>query len=267
MIDTHCHLNLDPLIKDAELFLDQARKQGITKFIVPGVNRESSQTAIQLAASHPDCFAAIGLHPHEADQVLTDGTDLEAFKSGVIQAANSQQIVAIGECGLDYFRLPEGEQRKHTIKAQHKLFKLHLHLATQTDLPLLVHVRDLPGETSAHTDALNLLSKQPVTAVLHCFSGDATYLQKALDLGFYISFAGNLTFANATDLQTLIQRVPLDRLLLETDAPYLNPMRGEWPNTPANVSQTYQFAADLLNLPLPKLIKHTSHNAKNLFDI
>lgn len=260
MIDTHCHLNLDPLNQDVSGHLKHAKDAGVTDLIIPGVNRQSSQAAIDLASKHDHLYAAIGLHPHEADQVLTDGTDLDALTDWLIkQAKSNPKVVAIGECGLDYYRLEDGKQRKHSIAAQKKLFRLHLHAARQAKVPVSVHVRD------AQTDALNILSRAKVRGVLHCFSGDQDYLQAALDLGLYISFAGNVTFKGSKDLQHLLILVPKDRLLLETDAPFLNPHRGHWPNTPSNISLTYAFVADLLHMDQTKLSDLVHQNARELF--
>ncbi len=264
MLDTHCHLNLEPLVDDWQSHLQQAISQDITTFIIPSVDLPSSQTAIDIATESDHCYAAIGIHPHEA--ASPSHQDLQKIKHDLIFFAKNKKVVAIGETGLDYFRLDE-ENKHQNIQSQHQLFSLHLKLAQTLNLPTIIHVRDNPDQATAHQDALNLIKQTPTQAILHCFSGDQEYLRQALDLNLYISFAGNLTFKNAQDLQHLITQVPLNRLLLETDAPYLNPNRGQWPNTPSNITQTYQFTAQLLNLSVKELSHQIHQNTKTLFGI
>jgi len=270
MIDTHGHLNLDPLVKDYQEIFAAAQKAGVNQVIIPGVNFESSEKAVQIANEIDQTYPAIGLHPHEAEQVLTTKKSQDIF-NWLIEWGSKPTVVAIGECGLDYFRLPDDPlQAKHIKAFQKKLFKLHIKAALQLDKPLIIHIRDV-AETleanGAHKDAIDLLEKHRPKGVLHCFSGDQTYLSRALELGMYISFAGNVTFSNAGELRHALQKVSQDRLLVETDAPFLNPNRGDWPNTPANIAKTYQVVAEELSISLADLIKQVKINTQSLFRI
>lgn len=270
MIDTHCHLNLDPLVKDYLSYFEQAKEIGVSQVIIPGVNVESSQKAVELARDLEGLFPAIGLHPEEAEQALTTQKSQEIY-NWLVEWGSKSEVVAIGECGLDYFRLPDDPlQAKHIKAFQKKLFKLHIKAALEVDKPLLIHVRDVDesfDSHGAHYQVMELLEKHQPKAVLHCFSGDQTYLKKALDLGLYISFAGNLTFKNAPHLGEIVTKVPKERLLLETDAPYLNPDRGQWPNTPAQVAKTYEYASQLLNISQEDLSTQVHQNSQSFFGI
>lgn len=248
MLDPHCHLNLEPLAQNPGKFIEEALAQGVTQIIIPAVDLATSQSAISLAQTSDHLYAMVGVHPEEAVNINFDNlySDLKSL-------AQNSSVMAIGECGLDYFHTTE------TKTKQHKLFELQLQLAQDLDLPLSVHVRD------AQNDAISTISKFKVKGVFHCFSGDADYLEKALQLGFYISFAGNLTFKNATHLQDLAKQVPLDKIFVETDAPYLNPDRGVWPNTPSQVALTYQFLANLKGITVEELSHQTHTNASELF--
>lgn len=271
MIDTHCHLNLDPLVKDFRAHFHAAKTAGINQIIVPGVNRVSSQIAVQIASQFKDVSAAVGLHPDEAETVMTTQTTQEIY-DWLMAWGQKPEVLAIGESGLDYFRLPDDSlQTKHLKSFQKKLFKLHLKVATQVNKPILIHIRDESTNAAvagpAHQDAIQLLARNPVKGVLHCFSGDTKYLHQAVDLGLYISFAGNVTFKNADGLRQLLHQVPIDRLLLETDAPFLNPNRGQWPNTPAQITKTYQVVANELDLSVSQLADQIQHNYQLLFRI
>lgn len=261
MIDTHCHLNLDPLVKDYHQHYNDAVNAGVDQLIVPGVNYESSQKAVAIAAELDSVYPAIGLHPHEAEQLLTTQSTQEIYQ-WLTERSSKPEVIAIGECGLDYYRLPDDPMQAKHIKAfQKKLLKLQIKVALEVDKPLLVHVRD------AQDDAIALLEAHQPKGVLHCFSGDQTYLDRAIDLGLYISFAGNITFSKAEDLQTLLPVVPPKRLLLETDAPFLNPHRGQWPNVPGNIIKTYEFVANELQSTPEALSRLVQDNASRLFGI
>lgn len=261
MIDTHVHLNLEPLFDDYMNYYNQAQSAGVTQLIVPGVNQETSLRSITLAQTLDGVWAGVGYHPDEAEQLLTTQSTQQIYHWLQTTAA-SDRVVALGETGLDYYRLAdEPLTQKHQKAAQKKLFKLHIKVALELNKPLLVHVRQ------AQEDALALLSQYQPKAVLHCFSGDADYLAECLKLGCYVSFAGNVTFANAGALVDRLRQVPLDRLLLETDAPFLNPNRGQWPNTPAHVAQIYQTVAQLLQINIDQLEQAVETNARRLLHL
>lgn len=248
MLDPHCHLNLDPLDQNTQQIIDNALTLGVTQIIIPAVDLATSQSAIALAQTSDHLYAMVGIHPEEAANIHFDNlySDLKSL-------AQNSSVVAIGECGLDYFHTTETKTR------QHELFELQLQLAQDLDLPLSIHVRD------AQDDAISTISKFKVRGVLHCFSGDRDYLDKALSLGLYISFAGNVTFKNAGNLQELVKLVPIDKIFAETDAPYLNPDRGVWPNTPSQVVKTYKFLAELKGTTIEELSNQTHSNAQTLF--
>ena len=254
MIDIHGHLNLEPLYENWQDFLLSAEMDGVEQIIMPGADIESSRRAIEISKVSESCHAAAGIHPHEAEEIEFDQTmsELEAI-------ITTDKVVAIGECGLDYFNL-EGDFLE-TMEAQKNLFTAQLELAKKHDLPVIIHARE------AQSDIISLLEKHPVKGILHCFSGDQTYLKKALDLGQYISFAGNVTFKNAQDLRTLLKQVPLDRIFCETDSPFLNPARGVWPNTPAQVAKVYQTISQELGMELPDLITQIKQNVNQVFKI
>jgi len=256
MIDSHCHLNLDPLYQDWPKFLETAQEAGINTILVPGVDLYTSKKAIEIASKSNSIWAMAGIHPHRADKINSP-TKLKDLIGSLKSLAKSGDIIAIGECGLDYFKL----ENQATKKLQQQLFIAQLKLAKQLNLPVSIHVRD------AHNDAIKILSQFQPRGVLHCFSGNQAYLKKALDLGLFISFAGNITFKNAQNLQEFARAVPLDRLLLETDAPYLNPHRGVWPNTPAHIAEVYKFVASLTDLPTEKLVNQVTENSHTLFKI
>lgn len=261
MLDSHAHLNLDPLVDDYQSYIKLSLESGVDRILIPGVNFKSSLKAIEIAIKYSHINAAIGLHPHEAEQVLSTKSTQDILR-WLIETGSNPQVVAIGECGLDYFRLPEDPlEQKHAKAAQKKLFKLHIKTSLELNKPLLIHVRE------AQTDALELLETYKPRAVLHCFSGDKAYLTKALALGCYISFAGNITFAKANDLQGLIKLVPLDRLLLETDAPFLNPNRGQWPNTPTHIKKTYEFVANYVGIPENQLSIQIEKNYQKFLNL
>ena len=269
MIDTHSHLNLDPLVENNKQQHQTAKKSGVEKIVVPGVNYQSSEKAVEIAGELEGVFAAIGLHPHEAEHLLTTQKTQDIYH-WLVEWGSKQKVVAVGECGLDYFRLPKDSlQSKHIKAFQKKLFKLHIKASREVGKPLLVHVRD------AQEDAIELLENysplpkitDQTRFVLHCFSGDKKYLNRALKIGGYISFAGNVTFKNAKELVEVLRVVPIDRLLLETDAPFLNPNRGSWPNTSANIIKTYQYVAETLDLTIDNLVKQIENNCKQILEI
>lgn len=260
MVDTHTHLNLSPLLSQVDHYLSLATQAGADTLIVPGIDPDSNHQALELAFQHSQVYAAIGLHP----SLATDLIESQASPKPLFQALNDQLTrspVALGECGLDYHWLTQHPKRLQIIDLQQELFLHQLKLAQKYKLPLTLHIRD------AHTDTLNFLRRHPVKAVLHCFSGDEAILRQALDLDLYISFAGNLTYSSSKTLRSLLPLVPANRLLLETDAPYLNPHRGQFPNHPANIVSTYTCASQLLNQTLSHLEHQISKNAHTLFQL
>ncbi|MDP9422510.1 MAG: TatD family hydrolase [Pseudomonadota bacterium] len=252
LIDSHCHLNYPGLAERQDDVLASARARGIAGFLNISTRQKEWDDVVGVAERNEDVWATIGVHPHEADA----HPDLGA--SALIEAAAHPRVVAIGECGLDYF------YDKSDRAAQRERFQAHIEAARATELPLVVHTRD------AEEDTAEILAREVgkggVAGVLHCFTGSAELAKKALELGFYVSISGIVTFKNAQDLQETAKTIPLDRLLVETDSPFLAPVpnRGKTCE-PAFVADTAAFLSDLRAEPLDELADATTANFFKLF--
>ena len=252
LVDSHCHLNYEGLADRQEEVLAAARARGVQGFLNISTRQKEWGEVVGAAERHPDVWASIGVHPHEADA----HPDLGA--AALVEAAAHPRVIAIGECGLDYY------YDKSDRAAQRERFGAHIEAARQTGLPLVVHTRD------AEEDTAEILTREVgkggVTGVLHCFTGSAALARKALDLGFYISISGIVTFKNARDLQEVAKTIPQDRLLVETDSPFLAPVphRGQTCE-PAFVADTAAFLSDLRDEPLDELAAATTSNFFRLF--
>jgi TatD DNase family protein len=252
LIDSHCHLNYPGLAERQDEVLANARARGIAGFLNISTRQKEWAAVVGVAERNEDVWATIGVHPHEADA----HPDLGA--AALAEAASHPRVVAIGECGLDYF------YDKSDRAAQRDRFQAHIEAARATGLPLVIHTRD------AEHDTAEILSREVgkggVTGVLHCFTGSAELARKALDRGFYVSISGIVTFKNAQDLQETAKTIPLDRLLVETDSPFLAPVpnRGKTCE-PAFVADTAAFLSDLRDEPLDELAEATSANFFKLF--
>jgi TatD DNase family protein len=252
LIDSHCHLNYPGLAERQEEVLANARARGIAGFLNISTRQKEWGDVVGVAERNDDVWATIGVHPHEADA----HPDLGA--AALIEAAAHPKVIAIGECGLDYFYDKSGRA------AQRERFQAHVEAARATGLPLVVHTRDAEDDTAENL--AREVGKGGVTGVLHCFTGSADLARKALDLGFYVSISGIVTFKNAQDLQQTARTIPLDRLLVETDSPFLAPVpnRGKTCE-PAFVADTAAFLSDLRDEPLDELAEATSANFFKLF--
>ena len=252
LVDSHCHLNYEGLADRQEEVLAAARARGVQGFLNISTRQKEWGDVVGAAERHPDVWASIGVHPHEADA----HPDLGA--AALIEAAAHPRVIAIGECGLDYY------YDKSDRAAQRERFGGHIEAARESGLPLVVHTRD------AEEDTAEILTREVgkggVTGVLHCFTGSAALARKALDLGFYISISGIVTFKNARDLQDVAKTIPQDRLLVETDSPFLAPVphRGQTCE-PAFVADTAAFLSELRDEPLGKLAAATTSNFFRLF--
>lgn len=252
LIDSHCHLNYDGLAERQDEVLAAARARGIGGFLNISTRQREWDAIIATAERNPDVWATVGVHPHEADS----HPDLGA--AALIEAAAHPKVIAIGECGLDYY------YDKSDRAAQRDRFQAHIEAARATGLPLVVHTRDAEEDTA---DMLTReVGKGGVTGVLHCFTGSRDLAEKALNLGFYISLSGIVTFKNAKDLQETAKIVPQDRLLVETDSPFLAPVphRGQTCE-PAFVADTAAFISELRDEPLSELAAATTANFFTLF--
>lgn len=276
MIDSHTHLNLSPLLEEWSTIWKSAQQAGVTKALCIGTDLATSKQAVELASKDPCIYAAVGLHPDEAEKGVADLQALESL-------CENDRVVAIGECGLDYVGLQgKGEEDIHKGKTiQKRVFGEQIQIAKRHHLPLSIHCRNTPktGDSSdplldAYHDLLDTLRHFCVDDgvippfVLHCMSGSVEYLQEALPMGAYVSFAGNVTYPSATAIRELLHATPLDRLLVETDAPFLSPQgkRGTV-NTPANVMDTAAFIAKELHMSLEEIDQLTTANARKLFKL
>ena len=252
LIDTHTHLDDTRYDADRDATIERARQAGVRAFVTIGCDLATSRSAVALAARHPDIYASIGVHPHEVRHI-GDG-----WYDELRRLAREEKVVAYGEIGLDY------HYNHSAPKEQRERFREQLQLARELRLPVIIHTRE------AQEDTVNILREEhasEVGGVFHCFSGDAWLAKDALDLGFYLSFSGILTFNNATMLREIAKQAPLDRILIETDCPYLTPVphRGKR-NEPAFVAHVAKQLAEIhSNLTVGQIEEATTENAKRLF--
>jgi TatD DNase family protein len=252
LIDSHCHLNYAGLAERQDEVLDNARARGVAGFLNISTRQGEWGDVLGAAERNLDVWATVGVHPHEADA----HPDLGA--AALVEAASHPRVIGIGECGLDYHY--DNSERP----AQRERFEAHIEAARQTGLPLVVHTRDAEDDTA---EILGRAVKAGgVTGVLHCFTGTADLARKALDLGFYISLSGIVTFKSARDLQETAKMLPKDRILVETDSPFLAPVphRGQTCE-PAFVADTAAFVADLRQESPEALAETTTDNFFRLF--
>ena len=252
-IDSHCHLDLldlENIENGVQGVLDEAKQHGVNHFLCVSVKISDFPSMYDLISPYENVFASVGLHPNET---ATFEPKVEDF----LELAKRPRIVALGETGLDYYR-SEGD-----LVWQRNRFITHIQAARELELPIIVHTR------AAKKDTLDIMRQERVediSGVLHCFTEDWEMAKKALDRNFYISFSGIVTFKNATDLQDVAKRVPLNRLLIETDSPYLapNPYRGK-PNRPAYVKYVAEFLAGLRGTTVEQIATATTENFFELF--
>jgi len=252
LIDSHCHLNYAGLAERQDEVLANARANGVMGFLNISTRQSEWGDVLGAAERNADVWATVGVHPHEADA----HPDLGA--AALVEAASHPRVIAIGECGLDYFY--DNSERE----AQKDRFEAHIDAARQSGLPLVVHTRDAEDDTAEIL--ARAMREGGVTGVLHCFTGTADLARKALDLGFYISLSGIVTFKNAKELQETAGWLPSDRMLVETDSPFLAPVphRGQTCE-PAFVADTARFVAELRNEPPEALAETTTANFFRLF--
>jgi TatD DNase family protein len=253
LIDSHCHLNYGGLAERQDEVLANARARGIAGFLNISTRQREWGDIVGTAERNADVWATVGVHPHEADA----HPDLGA--AALVEAAAHPKVVAIGECGLDYY------YDKSDRAAQRERFQAHIEAARETGLPLVVHTRDAEDDTAEMLT--REVAKGGVTGVLHCFTGSADLARTGIDLGFYVSISGIVTFKNAKDLQETAKIIPQDRLLVETDSPFLAPVphRGQTCE-PAFVADTAAFLAELRGEPIDKLAEATTANFFKLFN-
>jgi len=252
LIDTHTHLDDARYNDDRDAMIARAREAGVEAFVTIGCDLATSQAAVSIANHYPYVYASVGVHPHEVKHISNGWYD--EFR----RLVNNKKVVAYGEIGLDY------HYNYSSPKDQRERFREQIQLARELNLPVIIHTRE------AQDDTMTILKEEKASeigGVFHCFSGDAWLAKDALDLGFYLSFSGILTFQNATMLRDIAKNTPLDRVLIETDCPYLTPVphRGKR-NEPAYVAHVAkQLAAIHPELSLEQIGHRTTENAKRLF--
>ena len=251
-VDSHCHLNYKGLVEQQAEILARARDNGVSAMLNISTREREWDEVIGLAEQESDVWASVGIHPHEADQHV--GMDC----AKLVAKSAHPRVVAIGETGLDYYY--DKSDRAQQITG----FRQHIKASRQTGLPIIIHTRDAEADTAAILT--EEMREGAFTGVIHCFTASADFARIALDLGLYISLSGIVTFKNAKDLQDVAKWLPADRLLVETDAPFLAPIphRGRT-GEPAFVADTARFVAQLRDVPPETLAQHTSDNFYDLF--
>ena len=253
LVDTHCHLDFDRFDDDRQQVVERAIKVGVERIIVPALDLENCQAVLTLADQFEQVFAAIGIHPNSSAEWQDRWVDqLRPF-------AQHKKVVAIGEIGLDYYwdRSPKS--------VQHQALKSQLALAAELNLPVIIHNRE------SDQDVLDLLAQSPLNGrpnpgVLHSFSTTWETAERALEMGFYLGFTGPVTYKKADELRAVVAQVPLDRILVETDAPFLAPQqhRGKR-NEPAYVAYVAERIAEIRGMTTAEIARQTTENAKRLF--
>jgi TatD DNase family protein len=249
-IDSHCHLNL--LAEEEggiQAALDQAKANNVEHILCIAIDKKSSKDVVNIAQSYPNITASVGIHPNVENE--------EFSVEELIEAASQDKVIAIGETGLDYFR-SEGD-----LEWQRDRFRVHIEAAKHTKKPLIIHTRE------AREDTMSILENEQAEqagGIIHCFTENWETAKRALDIGFYISLSGIVTFKSAKELQEVAKKLPLDRILIETDSPYLAPVphRGKT-NQPAFVTHVAEFLAELRNDTVENIAATTTHNFRTLF--
>lgn len=253
LFDTHVHLNADQFEDDVDEVIQRAKDTGVEKMIVVGFDEKTIKKAMKLVETYEFLYAAVGWHPVDAIDLTED------YLAWIEELASHPKVVAIGETGLDY------HWEKSPKDVQKEVFKKQIRLAKRVKLPIIIHDRN------AHQDIVNVLEEEnakEVGGIMHCFGGDISIAKACLEMNFHISFGGPVTFKNASLPKEVVKEIPLDRLLIETDAPFLapHPYRGKR-NEPAYVKLVAEKIAELKNITYEELAQKTTENAKKLFGI
>ena len=253
LIDSHCHLDMKDFNKDRGEVIGRARKEGIVHMISIGIDVKSSESALALARQYSFISATVGCHPHDAD--ACGARDLETLS----RMAAEPEVVAWGEIGLDYYRNYSKKEN------QRKIFEAQLDMARAAELPVIIHDRDAHHEVYA---TLEKMGKGERKGVIHCFSGDKDLAEAFIALGYYISIPGTVTYKKAVQIKEVAAKIPLDRMLVETDAPFLAPVprRGRR-NEPSLVTHTAREIARLRDIPFETVSEQTTRNARKIFGL
>jgi TatD DNase family protein len=250
LVDSHCHLNFPDLSANLPAVLKGMSEHGVSHALCVGVTLNEFPAVLAIAKAHPNVYASVGIHPDYEDEEAASVEQL-------VTLAAHPRVVAIGETGLDYYRL-QGD-----LEWQRDRFRTHIRAAIAADKPLIIHTRN------AAADTLRIMREEGaarIGGVMHCFTESQQVAEQAMEMGFYISFSGIVTFKNAVLLKEVAKRIPLDRMLVETDSPYLAPIpfRGK-PNQPAYVRYVAEAIAELRSIPLEELAEATTRNFFRLF--
>ncbi|MFH1540898.1 MAG: TatD family hydrolase [Elusimicrobiota bacterium] len=253
MIDTHCHLLDSSFDSDRKEVIERVFSSGVTKLIEISIEPNLWQSSLDLCKQYKNIFCSIGFHPNDADKYVD-----------FLHLLNDEKVVAIGECGLDYYR------NNTDKKIQIAVFEKQLEIAVKFKKPVIIHCRSgLSAIGQSEEDVFNILSHQKnITGVIHCFSSTIEFAEKFLQLGFYIGIDGPITYPNAKTLREVVKKIPLEKILLETDSPYLPPQnfRGKR-NEPSYIKYIAEKIAEIKNLPIFEISKITDENAKKLFGL
>lgn len=253
-IDSHAHLDDERFDIDREMLIENLKNNNVDLVFNIGADIKTSKASIELAKKYQHIYAVVGVHPHDAKDVEDNYLDI------LRELSSEEKVVAIGEIGLDYYydNSPRDIQRK--------VFKEQINLAKELNLPIVVHTRDASQETF---DILKEASEEgPIRGIMHCYSGSVEMAREYIKLGFYIAIGGPVTFKNSKVVKEVAQEIPLDKLLIETDCPYLTPepLRGKR-NEPIFIRHTAEKVAQLRGISLEELAKATSDNAKRIFNV
>lgn len=269
LIDSHAHIFWPSFEADFNAVLDRAKRAGVTTIINIGTNLETSQKALEQKSDKVAIYSTIGIHPHDYDK-YSSSTDVSIHKDidklEMMYEVNTSKVVAIGECGLDFYfeGNPDYTPSSYSIDQikdiQRGLFTAQVDLSKKLKLPLIIHCRNAYNEIFDYLDQ--------TTGVLHCFSGNIEDAKRVVDLGYYISFAGNITYPKSDGLREVARQIDLERILIETDSPFLAPqnIRGQR-NEPANVVEVAKTIAEIREISLNQVEQQTTNNSKALFNI
>lgn len=254
LIDTHAHLDMPELYSDIDNVISEAKKVGIEKIIIPGVTVKDMPEIIKIINNYEECYGAASCHPQDVDK-----WDDNSYNQ-LNEFLKHPKMIAVGETGLDYYWVKDNKE------LQKKVFKAHIDLAKENNLPLIIHNRDAHGDTY---ELIKTCKSMGLTGVMHCFSGSAEFALECIKEGFYIGLGGPVTFKNAKKPKEVTEKIPLDKIVIETDSPYLtpHPFRGKKPNKPEYVKFVAEEIAKIKNVSFEEVAKTTTLNAKKLFNI
>jgi len=259
IIDTHCHLTSEIYKKNnitTSEIVEKSKNSGVFELLTIGVSIEDSKISLEKSCKYPEVFCSVGVHPCYIDSVEKDANFIKKSK----ELSSNENVKAIGECGLDYSYLKNDKK----IELQKNVFKKQIELSIDVDKPLIIHCRN------EWNDLISILSsyKRKARGIIHCFTGTLEQAKELINLGFYISISGIATFKNAEDLRTTIENLPIEKIILETDSPYLapEPYRGSI-NLPENILITAKKVASIKNLPLPQFLIHIRDNVREILKI